>query len=301
MANKSRFSFRPPYEKSKDLARIHNCDISVPNGPGIGNVLCYSVVVEGLSRRYGRRIKLLSAPIKPVVGKSVNDCDLYPVWENNPYVKDIVNANEIDLSIIDIINREKDDSCQFSHVIENLCYAYGMFPKEIKPQIFLSLQEMSWAMDFLSSFKRPVVVFHPFGKTSPRSTSDWYEDNWNKLINSMGDHSFIQLGLKQNDHKEIEVPYFDLTLRQTIAVIWASDLFVGFDSSLAHFATGLRKKAIVLWDVTRKESIESNKEVGFGGGMMLRWAYPQNKNLMLLGERNNEIYELVREAILKGF
>ncbi len=275
--------------------------MSIPNGPGIGNVLCYSSLIKYYSLKLGKRLKILTAPINPIVGKSVNDNDNYPIWKNNPYIQEIVDANRTSDDLIKIINKQKDDTCQFGHVIENICFAYGIMPTKLKPHLYLSFEEQAWALDYLSSFKRPIICIHPYGKTAPKNRIDWFEKNWNDVIKSFRDYSFLQLGIIKNDRKKINALFPDLTLRQTFSIIWASDFFIGFDSSLAHIATAFEKKAIVLWDVKEKEVIEHEKELGFAGSMMLRWAYPQNTNLMMLGERNNEIYDICCSSIKNFF
>ena len=60
----SRFSGRPPVEQTKQIAREYGCDLAIPNGPGIGNVVCYTRLVEDLALALGRPLRLLSAPIR---------------------------------------------------------------------------------------------------------------------------------------------------------------------------------------------------------------------------------------------
>ena len=112
------------------------------------------------------------------------------------------------------------------------------------------------------------MCLHPFGKTSPIEKIEWYENNWNNLIKLYPNISFIQLGIPGNDVKNIETLYPEFSLRQTFSIIWASDFFLGFDSSLSHVATAFEKKAIILWNILEKEDIERQKEIGFAGAMM---------------------------------
>jgi hypothetical protein len=75
--------------------------------------------------------------------------------------------------------------------------------------------------------------------------------------------------------------------------VWASDLFVGFDSSVAHVATAFELPALVLWDPIRKVEIEEQWQTGFAAAALARWSYPQNRNLVILGDRDNTILNLV--------
>ena len=53
------------------------------------------------------------------------------------------------------------------------------------------------------------------------------------------------------------------TIRKIIALIWASDLYIGFDTGPSHIATALAKPAVVLWNAIRKAPLEEAKQAGF--------------------------------------
>jgi hypothetical protein len=288
---------RPPIERTKEIARDYGCDLAIPNGPGIGNVVCYTRLVEEVSLSLGRPLRLLTAPLDPRQGRR-SSAHPYPLWEANPFVRDIVDLERLDSRALSIVNQEKDDLCQFSHVIENLCSAYGVRPRALRGSLFLHQEEMRAALDSLAHLKRPVVALHPFGKTSSPAGSRWYSTQWQRLVernkNSM---SFLQLGFREEEDKDIGAYYPDADIRSAIALIWASDLFVGFDSGLAHIATALQKPVTVLWDASHKEPIESRKEPGFAASLLLRWAYPHNRNLVILGEREDEVLHLCEELV----
>ena len=287
---------KQPFFHSKHFALKHGCDLAIPNARAIGNIICFSRLIEEYSLHLGRPIRILTAPLQPASGKVNGDSD-YPIWEINPHISDIVNADEIDPIIMEKVNIEKDNYCQFNHIIENMCATYGLKPRKLKPSLFLSPVEMSWALKTVSQLKRPVICIHPSGTTSSTSDSPWYLDNWKKLIDFFSDStSFIQIGIS-TDFKNLPSRNIETTLRQTMSIIWASDLFIGFDSCQAHIATAFDKPALVLWDVVRKSQIEELKQEGFSGGLILRWAYPQNRNLLILGEKNHEIFNLCIEYV----
>lgn len=271
--------------------------MAIPNGPGIGNVLCYTRLVEEVSFQLGRPLRLLTAPLDARMGRHSTDHP-YPLWEANPYIHEMVDLQMLDPDALGIVNKEKDDLCQFAHVIENLCSAYGVRPRALRGSLFLTEREMREALQSLAHLKRPIVALHPFGKTSSPIGSSWYHTQWQRLVErGKRNVSFLQLGLRAREDKDLGIPYPDADLRSAIALLWATDLFVGFDSSLAHIATALQKPAAVLWDVAHKEPIESSKEPGFAASLLLRWAYPQNRNLVILGERDDEVLRLCLEFI----
>ena len=293
----SRFSVRPPVERTKQIAHQYGCDLAIPNGPGVGNVVCYTRLAEDLALTLGRSLRLLSAPLDPRMGARCAEHP-YPLWEANPFVDQIVDIERLDPEALRIVNQEKDDLCQFSHVIENLCNAYGLRPRALRGSLFLHAYEMRAAVESLRHLRRPIVVLHPFGKTSSPEGSPWYLSQWRRLVERAGERvSFIQLGWREKEQKELGIEYPEADLRTAMGLIWAADLFIGFDSGLAHIATALQKKAAVLWDAAHKEPIERSKEPGFAASLLLRWAYPQNRNLVLLGERDDEVLHLCEEFI----
>ncbi len=297
---KNRFLNTPPFYYSRNYMEKYECDLAVPNGDGIGNIICYTRLVEEYAMEMGCALKLLTAPIRPVVGV-VKKESLYPIWENNPFVASIVNADEIDPDIMKKVVLEQDNYCQFNHFIENLCANFELRPKKLKPSLFLSMAEMKWGLDFLSKFKRPVICLHPSGNSASSPISPWFENEWKNIIEFFDQEvSFIQLGKHGQDLNKLGVPFPKTTLREVMALIWASDIFMGFDSGLAHIATAFDKPALVLWDSIKKSKMEECKENGFSSAVMMRWAYPQNRNLTILGEKNHEVSKLCKQFILEN-
>jgi hypothetical protein len=163
---------------------------------------------------------------------------------------------------------EKDDMCQFGHIIENLCATHCIRPSNIRGSIFLTARECKAALKLISHLPRPVVALHPGGKTSSPKDSPWYLDRWKEIVERWQSRiGFLQLGLRSVEDKELGAFYPELSIRQSIA------------------------------DATLKEDIERNKETGFAIAHLLRWGYPQNLNLIILGERQKEILEACSDFI----
>ncbi|HEX2093379.1 MAG TPA: glycosyltransferase family 9 protein [Longimicrobiaceae bacterium] len=224
----------------------------------------------------------------------------YPIWENNPYVGDIVNADEIDPQIMVHLRAEQSNICQFGHIIENICLVYNLIPRAVKPSLFLTAREQSQALDLLAGSRRPVVGIHAGGTSSSPPGSLWFLDGWRELISKLDEEvSFFQIAKAGVDQKDLSIPAPDVSLRTSMALIWACDIFVGFDSSPAHIATAFDRPTAVLWDVRQKSLIEDRHYVGFAPASMLRWSYPQNRNLMILGEKDADLVDLCIEFVHK--
>lgn len=295
-----RFLSTEPFFYSKLYADKYGCDLSVPAYIGIGSLVCYTRLVEAFALRAGRPIRLLTAPLDySWHGRNPAEAD-YPLWENNPYIEEIVNSNELDTEIMEQVSAEMDNFCQPVHEIENICAPYGLRPRKLCGSLFLSQEEMQWGLHTLAHLKRPVVCLCPYGRSSSLPDSPWYMEKWMLLIETLKEQvGFFQIGNNHFTQKEIPVFTPETTIRQAMALIWASDMYVGFDTGPSHIATALEKPALVIWDAVLKSQLEEAKEAGFSSAMMNRWSYPQNKNLMILGERNNEVLEGCIEFIVE--
>jgi len=278
---------------ASSLAKEYGCDIAVPNVTGIGDVLMYTRVVEELAMRYGRPVNILTGRIAPVEVGTVENEDAYPIWKANPFVSRIVDAEAIAPALLDAINSAHEGHCQFGHMIANICAEYGVIPRALRPSVYLTETECRNALLRLVDLPRPILCIHPYGTSSPIQSHPWHRREWVQLLNELPVAvSVVEVGLHDREDKSLPSHKFTTTLREMMAIVWASDFFMGFDSSVAHVATAFCKPAMVLWDPIRKNEIDERAHVGFGPAAFSRWSYPQNKNLMLLGETNGEIRKL---------
>lgn len=264
-------------------------DLAVPNVTGIGDVLMYTRLVEEVAMRYGKPIDLLTGPIQPTDGVgTLDDEESFPIWRGNPFVGKILNLEELSPESMALVNASHERHCHFGHIISNICAEYGVVPRLIRPSLFLSEEECRDALMKLSGLQRPVLCLHPYGTSSPKLEHPWYEDEWHHLLSALpAGVSVVEVGMHGKEDKGLSTTRFRTTLRQMMALVWASDMFLGFDSSVAHVATAFGKPAMVMWDPIRKSEIDT--EPGMGPAAFARWSYPQNKNLMLLGESQGEI------------
>jgi hypothetical protein len=287
----------PPLLKTKELAKRYGCDIAIPNDAGIGNVLMYTRTVDDLAHSFGRRISVLTAPLKPPYG-TVGPLDDFAVWENNPNIERIVNADTIDPAIVADVNRERDNLTHFGHMLENIAYHYGIRPRLRRPSIYLNAEECTWAFETLSAFERPIVCLHPHSTSGPPPGRPWHAENWRRVIDRIGSiASMFEIRRHGIEQATTGLPSFATTLRQMFALVWASDVVVCFDSVVSHVATAFERPAIVLWDPTSKVAIEERWQSGFALAALSRWSYPQNDNIILLGDRDDEIVDIVARNV----
>ena len=265
----------------------------MPNGPGVGDILCFTRLVEDYARRVGRPIRLLTAPIELRYGTHPRDGP-FPIWANNPFVQEIVNSDAIDESIMSDVIIEKDNHFQFSHVIYNVGCCYGVAPVLVRPSLFLTHEEMKWALAAVGHIRRPLVCFLPSSGSSTPPGLPWHQERWIELIERYDRKvGFVRLGQRDHRFNSLPAPHIETSLREAFALIWAADAFVGFDSGMAHAAAAFSKSSAVLWDAVYKATREERKEAGFAVAALSRWGYPSNTNIIILGEKNHEALDVI--------
>jgi hypothetical protein len=292
----TRFLSSESFHWSRRYADRHGCDLTVPNGFGLGDVLVFTRLVDDLGRRKGRGLKLLTSGL-------TLDYDLQPgedplaIWANNPFVKAIVDADAHDPLIMRRARREKDNFPHFDHVIRGIGAAYKMPASTIKPAIYLTKSEMKWALTTLAAFRRPLLCIHRGGTIQPVGAGI-RERLWTQVIERLHD----QFGLFQVGRPDVDGgrpgPQMQISsIRQMFSLIWAADGFVGFDSGPTHVAAAFGRPSIILWDAVGRTPLEESKEPGFAFTNLVRWSYPQNENIVVFERFLDEAMQRLMVAV----
>ena len=285
-----RFLKTEPFYYSQKYALKYGCDLAIPSWSALGTMVVYTRLIEAFSLRLGRPLKILTAPHYYTEESIALNERHYPILDENPYIKEIVNADAIDLKIMRHIAREIDNFPQLGHITENICAPWGLKPRKLHGDLYLTKEEKQTALEALSHLPRPLVVLCPYGNSAPLKESDWYLNKWLILIEKLKNHvSFFQVGHDKFNHKALPLYTPEhTTVREMMALIWACDVYVGFDTGPSHIAAAFEKPTLVIWDAVRKAKLEEAKEKGFSLATLGRWTYPHTKNITLLGERENE-------------
>ncbi|HWK03637.1 MAG TPA: glycosyltransferase family 9 protein [Puia sp.] len=128
-------------------------------------------------------------------------------------------------------------------------------------QLFLTKKEEDKARELLAGYKTPIVI-HMTSLTS--ENQEWSRENWENLIRTMPDYTFIQLGLPDEEKIDGAVDFRGKTsIREAFAVIKYSSGFMGINSSLSHVSNAFNIPGVVLFGA-------SNPEI---------WGHPNHTNI----------------------
>ncbi len=127
---------------------------------------------------------------------------------------------------------------------------------EIKPKVFLSEEERSFAKDFYAqrnTENKKIVILHPFATHEGKM---WKEENWQKLYQLLlMDYFPLVIGKGeayswlQEEHNALN----HYSLRESAALISEAECIITGDSAPLHLATSVNTRVISLFGATVKE------------------------------------------------
>ncbi|MGB3181582.1 MAG: glycosyltransferase family 9 protein [Cyclobacteriaceae bacterium] len=178
------------------------------------------------------------------------------ILKHNPFIDDIRSTRFIQ-SPLEFIKYKMGKGRFYVPVFTRSLYAYRLHATEMMGQImdtevtdkqieaYLTEEEIEAALGMLGSHKNTVAI----NITSRCSVNQmWDIEKWNRLVKEMPDHTFVQLGLGDEQPVEGAVDMRGKTdVRQAMAIVKACDKFVGVDSFLAHASSAVHTPGVVLF------------------------------------------------------
>lgn len=154
------------------------------------------------------------------------------------------------------------------HLIESFHYLINGQPKMEAPKLYVSTAEKQAAQALIDAIKEQqrvdkVIIFQPFGGTAKQEGPYINDLSYRSLSLTAAQHILNNLppnvrviyrGIIPFSHPRC-LSRIDFSLRETIALIQASDGVVGIDSCAQHMAYALDKPAVVLWGSTAIENV----------------------------------------------
>jgi ADP-heptose:LPS heptosyltransferase len=129
------------------------------------------------------------------------------------------------------------------------------------PEIFLTKKELRIGKNLISNFKNTIVI-NPTGACS--KNKEWIYERWNEVVRMLSEFTFIQVGLETEKLIEGVVDFrVGYSLREQLAILANSRLYLGVDSFWAHAAAALNVKGVVL----------------FGASTPVIWGHDNNVNI----------------------
>lgn len=126
-------------------------------------------------------------------------------------------------------------------ILEVFCLIGKLPLLNIRPRLFLVQNELS----FNHSLPDKYIVVHAQANETSR---DWDINKWNQLISFFPGYTFIEIGLLPvlSGKNCITSLCGRLTFQDIAVIIKDCFLFIGIDSSMAHFANALGKPSLIL-------------------------------------------------------
>lgn len=215
---------------------------------GLGDVLLTSPVFKAIKEK---------DPKKKIIVFCVNK-KMQLILKNNPYINRITSVSfwENPISFIRYYRNKKSFFNTFygamqptlfcnKNVKEIIADLYNVTLADKKVQIYLSDEENRNAQESIAAYRNPIVL-HITSRTT--SNQEWPVHNWNELVASMPEYTFLQVGLK--DEKPIENAV-DLrgktSIRETFGLIKYARSFAGVNSIYSHATNAFDIPGVVVW------------------------------------------------------
>lgn len=230
---------------------------------GIGDVLMTTPVVKALKLRYP------DAEITYATDPHYYQGDLFDILQGNPYIDHLVNYRGINpqeyqlfVDITGICPPVETRSNPPINRIDLFARHVGIRLDDHLPDYIVTEEEKIWAKQWIQqkfgSAPHPIVLVHTASVDHKRT---WPIEKYVKLLAQLA-HERPEVRFIVLDHNKKRATW-DLKncigiqnfgIRQTAALIWASDLFVGPDSGPLHIAGALEKEIVSIFGSTHPDA-----------------------------------------------
>jgi ADP-heptose:LPS heptosyltransferase len=200
----------------------------------IGDTLCLTPIIEALSKQKNQLI---------TVSTSIPE-----LFYNNPYVKEIVNTNNL---TIDISHSLPYYSVEYSsNVVEFYAERVGItLPKEHKPKIYLDDDELEYGRNQLreyEGFKRIAVCI-----TTLADCKNLRYEYMTPFLDRLRDRGYKLFGIgreKFENRYDWDKSFIDqTTIREACSIINFCHLYLGVDAGLYHIAAALDVPQVIFF------------------------------------------------------
>lgn len=181
------------------------------------------------------------------------------IFKNNPYItrattisfwRNPISSIRFYLKLTSFFNSFYGDLLPTLFYTKNvkdlIADMYGVKLNDNRVQIFLSDKEDHAAQKRITSFEKPVIILHITSRTT--KNQEWETANWEELITSMPEYTFIQIGLRDEKRIENAIDFRSkISIRESFGLIKHAKSFVGVNSFYAHASNAFDIPGVVIW------------------------------------------------------
>ena len=198
----------------------------------------------------------------------VTESMMAEVFFHNPYIYNLIYTARDSRRLwrekdkFDYIFKLEDPAISKKQIMKKTVIANRMDldVAHIHNEIYLTKKEINEAHLVTRKLKIP-ILFHP---SSSSQKKNWFTNRWEDLIGRLRELNFLQIGLTSDPYINGATDFRGKTnIRQAIALLATSKLFVGTDSFLNHATDATGTNGVVL----------------FGPSQFVKFSYKENFNI----------------------
>jgi len=226
---------------------------------------------------------ILSTPVFRALKEKDPDCKIVvrcvvkihaDIYRNNPHIDKLIMPSTIGNRIRAVtryFKPAKVNGFEYFRLLPSI--SYDISAAEIiaefvdlklgnpKLQLYLTPEEERWGKEKMVAYGKPILI-HISSVTS--SNQHWPLSNWEELVRSLPEYTFVQLGLPHEEKVEGAIDLRGKTsFREALSLLNSSLSFVGVVSSFAHATNAFDTPGVVL----------------FGPSTPKIWGHPNNINI----------------------
>lgn len=196
----------------------------------LGDELAVTAIVRELRRQRPQEM------IRPEVHRT-------EIFDNNPHIN--IGINDVGRHFLEVHVNE-----DIGNIPQSFARQIGMDPLvDDTPEIFLRQEERLRAMNKLKGLDRPIVAIDTRAQWESRT---WPHEKFQTLVDMMEDVSFVEVGSVPPESRRIlkntKACFVNAcTIRESAALLYWCDLFVGNDSGGFHLAAAVETPQVVLF------------------------------------------------------
>jgi len=134
------------------------------------------------------------------------------------------------------------------HIIEQICEFFGIKVDELKCEMYLTDDELSFGRDLKNKLGNYITI-EPHSKLEYTRNRRYSFDKWQNIVNTLSDKGVkvVQVGIEGREKLNNVLDMRGKTsFREAAGIIKLSELFISSEGGLVHAANSVETKALVI-------------------------------------------------------